>query len=242
MLAGMEEVGTGLLDRLDAMQRVAASAPGGPLLIVAGPGTGKTRTLTHRIAYLCAELGVFPERCLAITFTRRAAEELRDRLDALLGDGGRGHHRRHVPLAGPDHPAGEREGRRAAARTGGSPTTPSAPQAREQAGDDDHGVREAAAPAGPGRPGRADHPAGRSCCATSRRWSRSTASAGSGSSWTSTRTSTSTSTSCCACSAPRTATCARSATRTRRSTRSAAPTWSTSCASPRTSPTPGWSG
>ncbi|MEV7621645.1 UvrD-helicase domain-containing protein [Actinoplanes sp. NPDC089786] len=86
MLAGMEEVGTGLLDRLDAMQRVAASAPGGPLLIVAGPGTGKTRTLTHRIAYLCAELGVFPERCLAITFTRRAAEELRERLDALLGD------------------------------------------------------------------------------------------------------------------------------------------------------------
>ncbi len=85
MLAGMEEVGTGLLDRLDAMQRVAASAPGGPLLIVAGPGTGKTRTLTHRIAYLCAELNVFPEHCLAITFTRRAAEELRHRLDGLLG-------------------------------------------------------------------------------------------------------------------------------------------------------------
>ncbi|WP_405091746.1 UvrD-helicase domain-containing protein [Micromonospora sp. NBC_01392] len=85
MLAGMEEVGTGLLDRLDAMQRVAASAPGGPLLIVAGPGTGKTRTLTHRIAYLCAELNVFPDQCLAITFTRRAAEELRHRLDALLG-------------------------------------------------------------------------------------------------------------------------------------------------------------
>jgi uncharacterized protein (TIGR00375 family) len=85
MLAGMEEVGTGLLDRLDAMQRVAASAPGGPLLIVAGPGTGKTRTLTHRIAYLCAELNVFPEHCLAITFTRRAADELRARLDGLLG-------------------------------------------------------------------------------------------------------------------------------------------------------------
>ncbi|HEY0534675.1 MAG TPA: UvrD-helicase domain-containing protein [Actinoplanes sp.] len=86
MLSGMEEVGTGLLDRLDAMQRVAASAPGGPLLIVAGPGTGKTRTLTHRIAYLCAELGVFAHRCLAITFTRRAAAELQERLDALLGD------------------------------------------------------------------------------------------------------------------------------------------------------------
>ena len=85
MLAGMEEVGTGLLDRLDAMQRVAASAPGGPLLIVAGPGTGKTRTLTHRIAYLCAELDVYPEDCLAITFTRRAAEELRQRLSGLLG-------------------------------------------------------------------------------------------------------------------------------------------------------------
>ncbi len=86
MLAGMEEVGTGLLDRLDAMQRVAASAPGGPLLIVAGPGTGKTRTLTHRIAYLCAEMNVFPHRCLAITFTRRAAEEMRSRLDALMGE------------------------------------------------------------------------------------------------------------------------------------------------------------
>jgi DNA helicase II / ATP-dependent DNA helicase PcrA len=88
MLAGMEEVGTGLLDRLDALQRVAASAPGGPLLIVAGPGTGKTRTLTHRIAYLCAELGVLTESCLAITFTRRAAEELRHRLDDLLGEVG----------------------------------------------------------------------------------------------------------------------------------------------------------
>ncbi|MFI5841098.1 UvrD-helicase domain-containing protein [Catenuloplanes sp. NPDC051500] len=85
MLSGMEEVGTGLLDRLDAMQRVAASAPAGPLLIVAGPGTGKTRTLTHRIAYLCAELNVLPEQCLAITFTRRASEEMRERLDMLLG-------------------------------------------------------------------------------------------------------------------------------------------------------------
>jgi uncharacterized protein (TIGR00375 family) len=84
MLAGMEEVGTGLLDRLDALQRVAASASKGPLLVVAGPGTGKTRTLTHRIAYLCAELNVPPEQCLAITFTRRAAEEMRARLAELL--------------------------------------------------------------------------------------------------------------------------------------------------------------
>ena len=73
VLAGMEEVGTGLLDRLDALQRVAASAPGGALLVVAGPGTGKTRTLTHRIAYLIDERGIAPEHCLAVTFTRRAA-------------------------------------------------------------------------------------------------------------------------------------------------------------------------
>ncbi len=86
VLLGMEEVGTGLLDRLDAMQRVAASASSGAMLIVAGPGTGKTRTLTHRIAYLVAELGVEPEQCLAITFTRRAAGELTERLHALLPD------------------------------------------------------------------------------------------------------------------------------------------------------------
>jgi DNA helicase-2/ATP-dependent DNA helicase PcrA len=89
VLAGMEEVGTGLLDRLDALQRVAASAPGGPVLVVAGPGTGKTRTLTHRIAYLCADLKVRPEQCLAITFTRRAAEEMRARLGVLLGPAAR---------------------------------------------------------------------------------------------------------------------------------------------------------
>jgi len=72
------------LDGLDPDQRAAAAAVGGPLLIVAGPGTGKTRTLTHRIAHLVADRGVAPERCLAITFTRRAAEELRQRLGALL--------------------------------------------------------------------------------------------------------------------------------------------------------------
>jgi DNA helicase-2/ATP-dependent DNA helicase PcrA len=125
MLAGMEEVGTGLLDRLDAMQRVAASAPGGPLLIVAGPGTGKTRTLTHRIAYLCAELGVFPERCLAITFTRRAAEELRERLDALLGDMG------EDITVGTFHSVGLtilKENAKLAGLPAKWPTTPSAPR------------------------------------------------------------------------------------------------------------------
>ncbi len=74
-----------LLDGLDPDQRAAAEVEGGPLLIIAGPGTGKTRTLTHRIAHLVRDRGVAPEHCLAITFTRRAAEELTERLEALVG-------------------------------------------------------------------------------------------------------------------------------------------------------------
>jgi DNA helicase II / ATP-dependent DNA helicase PcrA len=76
----------GVLAGLDPEQRVAAGAEPGPLLVVAGPGTGKTRTLTHRLAYLVAERGLPPERCLAITFTRRACAELQERLDALIPD------------------------------------------------------------------------------------------------------------------------------------------------------------
>jgi DNA helicase-2/ATP-dependent DNA helicase PcrA len=74
-----------LLDGLDPDQRAAATAKG-PLLIIAGPGTGKTRTLTHRIAYQVTECGVPARQVLAITFTRRAAREMRDRL-AVLGPG-----------------------------------------------------------------------------------------------------------------------------------------------------------
>ena len=75
-----------VLQGLDRDQRAAALAAG-PLLIIAGPGTGKTRTLTHRIAYQIAELGRPARQFLAITFTRRAAQEMRDRL-AGLGAGG----------------------------------------------------------------------------------------------------------------------------------------------------------
>jgi superfamily I DNA/RNA helicase len=56
----------------------------GPLLIVAGPGTGKTRTLTHRLAHLIRDRGVPPEQCLAVTFSRRAAAEMEERLAALI--------------------------------------------------------------------------------------------------------------------------------------------------------------
>jgi DNA helicase-2/ATP-dependent DNA helicase PcrA len=79
--------GVGGVRVLDPEQRSAVECVEGPLLIVAGPGTGKTRTLTHRIAHLIAERGVAPEQCLAVTFSRRAAAELEERLAALLPSG-----------------------------------------------------------------------------------------------------------------------------------------------------------
>src|SRR5262252_1150947 len=75
---------TGVLAALDADQARAAEAADGPLIIMAGPGSGKTRMLTHRLAHLVLERGMPAASCLAVTFTRRAAEELRDRLSALL--------------------------------------------------------------------------------------------------------------------------------------------------------------
>jgi uncharacterized protein (TIGR00375 family) len=77
----------GTLADLDPDQRAAATIVDGPLVIVAGPGSGKTRTLTQRIGHLVAECGVAGERCLAITFTRRAAAEMRERLHQSLGTG-----------------------------------------------------------------------------------------------------------------------------------------------------------
>ncbi|HXQ67749.1 MAG TPA: UvrD-helicase domain-containing protein [Alphaproteobacteria bacterium] len=76
-----------LLAGLDDDQLLAAATTLGPLLVIAGPGSGKTRTLTHRIAHLVAECGVPSAACLAITFTRRAASEMRERLARLLPAG-----------------------------------------------------------------------------------------------------------------------------------------------------------
>src|SRR5262249_60436975 len=73
-----------ILAQLDDNQRAAASSVDGPLHIVAGPGSGKTRMLTHRIAHLVVDRGVPAANCLAITFTRRAAAEMRARLARLM--------------------------------------------------------------------------------------------------------------------------------------------------------------
>jgi DNA helicase II / ATP-dependent DNA helicase PcrA len=71
-------------DTLDPEQRAAMAGPGSALLVVAGPGTGKTRLLTNLVAHRITNQGVAPERCLAVTFTRRACAELRERLVRLL--------------------------------------------------------------------------------------------------------------------------------------------------------------
>jgi len=73
-----------LLDTLNEPQRQAVAAPPGPLLILAGAGSGKTRVLTHRVAWLIETLSISPHAILAVTFTNKAAHEMRARIEAML--------------------------------------------------------------------------------------------------------------------------------------------------------------
>ncbi len=94
----MPELDNNILSHLNQTQQEAVAFGPGPLLILAGPGSGKTRTLIHRAAWLILKKGVDPENILLLTFTNKAAEEMRERLKEILGE-----NKKQLPWAGTFH-------------------------------------------------------------------------------------------------------------------------------------------
>lgn len=87
-----------LIEGLNDKQKEAVLTTEGPCLVIAGAGSGKTKVLTHKIAYLIAEKNVKPYNILAITFTNKAASEMKQRVEGIIGDASRRNVDGNLPL------------------------------------------------------------------------------------------------------------------------------------------------